>query len=69
MNQTCTHHRAVFCGFQRWGHEPEIVLFTCPDCKGTFALETLVALWREQDSMAPESVGWRRYVATAEVAV
>ena len=46
----CTHRRAMFYAIQTWRHRPDVVLFNCPDCKGTFALETLVALWREQES-------------------
>jgi len=53
----CSHRRATFYAVQRWKHRPDVVLCNCPECKGTFALETLLALWRGEERAA----GPRRY--------
>ena len=48
----CSHRRATFYAVQHWSHRPDVLLFNCPECKGTFALETLLALWREEERAA-----------------
>ena len=55
--RTCSHRRATFYAIQPWKHRPDVILFNCPDCKGTFALETLIRMWREEEvaATAPSS--------------
>jgi hypothetical protein len=42
-----------------------VILFNCPDCRGTFALETLLALWHEEEAAGVREVRMERSLTPA----